>query len=265
MYLPGYPCHIIQRGNNREATFFTEQDYLFYLACLEDAAKRYRVEIHAYVLMTNHVHLLTTPSYKESISLAMQSVGRRYVQYINKEYFRTGTLWEGRHKASIVDAESYLLTCSRYIEMNPVAANMVKHPAKYRWSSYRANAFGETNELITQHEVHKRIGNCEPADVKAMRSCLIQLLILTMFVVYKVLRVVRCPRVTSDSSSNSRLRSSEKSGMSTGEGREKVRKPNANTSHLSSPLFVFISICVTLVKLTCSFYIGVRDAQADYW
>ena len=161
MYLPGYPCHIIQRGNNREVTFFTEQDYLFYLACLEDAAKRYRVDIHAYVLMTNHIHLLATPSYKESISLAMQSVGRRYVQYINKEYFRTGTLWEGRHKASIVDADSYLLTCSRYIEMNPVAANMVKHPAEYRWSSYRANALGKTNELITQHEVYKRIGNCE--------------------------------------------------------------------------------------------------------
>jgi putative transposase len=115
MYLPGYPCHIIQRGNNREATFFAEQDYLFYLACLEDAAKRYRIEIHAYVLMTNHVHLLATPSYQESISLVMQSVDPRYVQYINKVYFRTGTLWEGRHKASIVDVESYLLTCSRYI------------------------------------------------------------------------------------------------------------------------------------------------------
>ena len=161
MYLPGYPYHIIQRGNNREATFFAEQDYLFYLACLEDAAKRYRVAIHAYVLMTNHVHFLATPSYKQSISLAMQSIGRRYVQYINKEYFRTGTLWEGRHKASIVDAESYLLTCSRYIEMNPVAANMVKHPAEYRWSSYRANAFGEKDELITQHEVYQRLGNCE--------------------------------------------------------------------------------------------------------
>ena len=161
MYLPGYPYHIIQRGNNREATFFAEQDYLFYLACLEDAAKRYRVAIHAYVLMTNHVHFLATPSYKQSISLAMQSIGRRYVQYINKEYFRTGTLWEGRHKASIVDAENYLLTCSRYIEMNPVAANMVKHPAEYRWSSYRANAFGEKDELITQHEVYQRLGSCE--------------------------------------------------------------------------------------------------------
>lgn len=132
MYLPVYPCHIIQRGNNREARFFAEQDYLFYLAFLEDAVKRYRVEIHAYVLITNRVYLLATPSYKEPISLAMQSVGRRYVQYNNKEYFRTGMLWEGRHKASIVDAESCLLICSRYIKMNPVAAHMVKHPAECR-------------------------------------------------------------------------------------------------------------------------------------
>ncbi|VAW54116.1 Transposase and inactivated derivatives [hydrothermal vent metagenome] len=111
MYLSGVPCHIIQRGNNRDATFFTEQDYQFYLECLYEAAKKYHADIHAYVLMTNHVHLLMTPLYKESISLVMQSVGRRYVQYINKEYRRTGTLWESRHKASLVDAEQYLLAC----------------------------------------------------------------------------------------------------------------------------------------------------------
>ncbi len=93
--------------------------------------------------MTNHVHILATPEYKESISLIMQSVGRRYVQYVNKIYMRTGTLWESRHKASLADAENYFLTCSRYIEMNPVAVNMVRHPAEYKWSSYRANALGE--------------------------------------------------------------------------------------------------------------------------
>jgi len=113
MYLPGVPCHIIQRGNNRDATFFAEQDYQFYLECLSDAIGKYHVDIHSYVLMTNHVHLLMTPSSKESISLVMQSVGRRYVQYVNLEYRRTGTLWESRHKASVVDAESYLLTCRK--------------------------------------------------------------------------------------------------------------------------------------------------------
>lgn len=161
VYLPGVPCHIIQRGNNRDATFFADQDYQFYLECLYDAICRYQVDVHAYVLMTNHVHLLMTPAYKESISLVMQSVGRRYVQYINKEYQRTGTLWESRHKASLVDAEKYLLSCSRYIEMNPVSANMVEHPSKYRWSSYLCNARGKANRLICSHETYNRLGLCE--------------------------------------------------------------------------------------------------------
>lgn len=97
MYLPNIPCHVIQRGNNREASFFADQDYQFYLECLFDATQRYDVHVHAYVLMTNHVYLLMTPMSAESISLTMQSIGRRYVQYINKEYRRTGTLWESRH------------------------------------------------------------------------------------------------------------------------------------------------------------------------
>ena len=158
MYLPGVPSHIIQRGNNRDATFFAEQDYLFYLECLHDATQRYKVNVHAYVLMTNHVHLLMTPVNTDSISLTMQSVGRRYVQYINKEYRRTGTLWESRHKSSLVDAEKYLLTCSRYIELNPVSANMVKHPAEYRWSSYRCNAQGQSCKLISPHSTYCRMG-----------------------------------------------------------------------------------------------------------
>ena len=135
MYLPSVPCHVIQRGNNREASFFAHQDYLFYLNCLGEACNRYNVAVHAYVLMTNHVHLLMTPDDREGISRVMQSIGRRYVQYINKEYQRCGTLWESRHKASLVDAEQYLLTCYRYIELNPVVANMVKHPGVYAWSS----------------------------------------------------------------------------------------------------------------------------------
>ena len=158
MYLPGIPCHVIQRGNNREATFFAEHDYQFYLECLHDATQRYQVKVHAYVLMTNHVHILMTPEASESISLTMQSIGRRYVQYVNKAYRRSGTLWEGRHKASVIDAEKYLLACSRYIELNPVSANMVMHPAEYRWTSYRCNAHGESRALITPHEIYRRLG-----------------------------------------------------------------------------------------------------------
>lgn len=158
MYMAGMPCHVIQRGNNREACFFSEQDYLFYLDCLDDACRRYKVSLHAYVLMTNHVHFLMTPSDLEGVSRVMQSLGRRYVQYVNKEYCRSGTLWEGRHKASIVDAEDYLLTCMRYIELNPVRANMVVHTGEYRWSSYAVNAQGDRKPLIQPHAVFIALG-----------------------------------------------------------------------------------------------------------
>jgi putative transposase len=131
MYMAGMPCHVVQRGNNRDATFYSDDDYQFYLACLEDGTKRYRVAVHAFVLMTNHVHLLMTPNDSEGVSRLMQSIGRRYVQYVNKTYRRTGTLWESRHKASLVQEEQYLLKCYRYIELNPVRAGIVEHPADY--------------------------------------------------------------------------------------------------------------------------------------
>lgn len=125
MYMAGMPCHVVQRGINRDATFYSDDDYLFYLTCLDDGMKRYRVAVHAFVLMTNHVHLLMTPNDNEGISRLMQSIGRRYVQYVNKTYRRTGTLWESRHKASLVQEEQYLLKCYRYIELNPVRAEIV--------------------------------------------------------------------------------------------------------------------------------------------
>lgn len=157
MYMAGVPCHVIQRGNNRTPCFFSDEDYLFYLECLIEACKRYQVSCHAYVLMTNHTHLLLSPKNKEGISKVMQSLGRRYVQYINKRYMRCGTLWESRHKSSLIDAESYLLSCYRYIELNPVRANMVMHPGDYRWSSYHCNAFGTKDELVTAHETYLSI------------------------------------------------------------------------------------------------------------
>ncbi len=143
--LLGVPQHVIQRGNNREPCFFSEADYIRYLEDLQTAADKHECHIHAYILMTNHVHILVTPFKDMGISLMMQSLGRCYVKYINHAYQRTGTLWEGRYKASLVDSERYLLTCMQYIESNPVRASMVEHPGDYRWSSYSYNAYGRTS------------------------------------------------------------------------------------------------------------------------
>ncbi len=151
--------HIIQRGNNREPIFVDKQDYRFYLECLRDSARRHKLNIHAYVQMTNHVHLLASPQIETSISKTLQSLGRRYVQYFNYTYGRTGTLWEGRYKATLIDSDEYLLTCMRYIELNPVRAGMVTDPSNYPWSSYRVNAQGQKNPLIRPHKIYRHRGN----------------------------------------------------------------------------------------------------------
>lgn len=151
MYMADMPCHDIQRGNNQDACFYADQDYLFYLDCLRDTCGRYHVAVHVFVLMTNHVHLLMTPDNEQGISRVMQSVGRRYVQYINLEYRRSGTLLDDRHKASLVNAENYLLICMRYIELNQVRANMVEHPANYHLSCYRFNAQTESSAALSPH------------------------------------------------------------------------------------------------------------------
>lgn len=168
--LPGVPQHVIQRGNNRQPIFAAEADYQAYLDWLRQAADQRGLSIHAYVLMTNHVHLLVTPEQEESIGKALQSLGRRYVQYFNFTYGRTGTLWEGRYRATVVQAETYLVTCSRYIEMNPVRAGMVKSPAHYRYSSYRHNAQGRQDPLLTEHEVYRRLGRTHAARIDAYRA-----------------------------------------------------------------------------------------------
>ncbi|MGH8321666.1 MAG: transposase [Gammaproteobacteria bacterium] len=156
--LPGIPQHVIQRGNNRQPCFAETSDYRFYLECMRAASRRYACAVHAYVLMTNHVHLLVTPGQKDTLPRFMQHIGRRYVQYFNFCYQRTGTLWEGRYKASLVDTETYVLTCYRYIEMNPVRAGMVAHPTEYRWSSYQRNALGVNDELVVPHELYNALG-----------------------------------------------------------------------------------------------------------
>lgn len=159
--LAGMPQHIVQRGINREPCFFADEDYFSYLHWLQKAAADWHCAIHAYVLMTNHVHLLVTPETETGIAKLMQAVGRRYVQYINRSYRRTGSLWEGRYKSSLIQAETYLLTCMRYIELNPVRANMVQDPGLYRWSSYRHNGLGQTDTRITPHPVYLSIDRDE--------------------------------------------------------------------------------------------------------
>lgn len=168
--IPGQPQHVIVRGINREAIFCRDEDYRFYLEKLQNACEKYGCHLHAYVLMTNHVHLLLTPKYEYSIGKVIQSVGRYYVQYFNYHYDRTGTLWEGRYKATLIDSENYLLTCMRYIELNPVRAGMIKHPSEYPWSSYRHNALGEETVGIRAHQLYTRLGRTPEAREKAYRS-----------------------------------------------------------------------------------------------
>ena len=156
--LPNVPQHIIQRGNNRIACFYADDDYQIYLQWLKEYADKTECNIHAYVLMTNHVHLLVSTEKTEAVGAMMKALGQRYVQYINKTYKRTGTLWEGRYKSCPTQAETYLLACQRYIELNPVRANMVNHPAEYKWSSYAANAQGADSEIIKTHSLYEALG-----------------------------------------------------------------------------------------------------------
>lgn len=156
--LANVPLHLIQRGNNRQACFFADEDYRVYLDHLADSARKFNCAIHAYVLMTNHVHLLLTPGSDDSAGLMMKNLGQRYVQYVNRTYRRSGTLWEGRFRSCLAQDDAYLLACQRYIELNPVRAGMVPHPAEYRWSSYRANAQGEEDAILTHHPLYLALG-----------------------------------------------------------------------------------------------------------
>ncbi|MDK9707099.1 MAG: transposase [Desulforhopalus sp.] len=152
------PVHIIQRGNNRQLCFAAEEDYEAYRGWLSEYAKKCMVDIHAWVLMSNHVHLLCTPRREGALSRMMQSLGRHYVRYFNHEYQRTGTLWEGRYKSCVIQEELYLLEVYRYIEFNPVRADMVAAPADYPWSSYQVNALGLSSGLCTPHPVYLALG-----------------------------------------------------------------------------------------------------------
>lgn len=169
--IPGQPQHVIQRGNNRTNIFGAKGDYRYYLEKLLAASEKHLCAIHAYVLMTNHVHLLVTPQSEDGIGKMMQMLGRYYVQYFNYCYKRTGTLWEGRYRATLIDSEQYLLTCMRYIELNPVRAQgMVEHPSEYPWSSYRFNALGDEDALVTPHREYKQLGTDDEERQSAYRQ-----------------------------------------------------------------------------------------------
>ncbi len=157
---PGQPQHVIVRGNNRDAIFCAEADYQFYLDRLKLACDKHSCDLHAYVLMTNHIHLLITPHTENGLAKTLQMMGRYYVQYFNFTYQRTGTLFEGRYKATVIDSEHYLLSCYRYIELNPVRAGMVKHPSEYPWSSYSVNAQGaeDARLLLVPHGEYVLLG-----------------------------------------------------------------------------------------------------------
>jgi putative transposase len=168
--LPNVPMHVIQRGNNRQACFFADEDYRFYLEWLKEYAAKSKCRIHAYVLMTNHVHLLVSSDSGNGIGALMKALGQRYVQYVNRTYGRSGSLWEGRFRSCLTQEESYLLGCQRYIELNPVRAGMVAHPAEYPWSSYRAHAQGEASSLITPHALYVALGSDQTAREAAYRE-----------------------------------------------------------------------------------------------
>ena len=168
--VPGYPLHVTQRGHNREPIFFTPQDRETFLVDLSEAAAQQGCAVHAYALMTNHVHLLLTPAEADGPSRLMQALGARYVGHVNRAYGRTGTLWDGRFRSSVLDSDRYFVACSRYIELNPVRAGLVSDPGDYRWSSFRANALGETDAVLTPHPLYLGLGATAAARQQAYRS-----------------------------------------------------------------------------------------------
>ena len=169
-YLPDIPVHIVQRGHSRDPVFFEAQDYATYAHWIKEAAQRYQVVVHAFVLMTNHVHLLVTPKGVSEASLFMQYIGRRYVPYINHKYGKSGSIWEGRYKASLVQAEEYFLTVMRYIELNPVRAGMVAAPGHYRWSSFCHNAGIREISFIRPHPAYLALGGSKAQRFNAYQA-----------------------------------------------------------------------------------------------
>jgi len=157
-FAPGYPAHVIHRGNNRQDVFHCESDFRYLWRSLKEASAGFEVDINAYAFMTNHVHLILTPGDRGCVSRMMHWTARRYAGYFNQRYGRTGHCWGGRFRSFLITQENYLLECHRYIDMNPVRAGLVRHPADYAWSSHRFYAFGEMNDLVTPHSALLELG-----------------------------------------------------------------------------------------------------------
>lgn len=162
LWLPGLPEHLIIRGNNRQAIFRSDGDRVFFHRCLVEVSRQHGVEVHAYVFMGNHVHLLATGPAARSISQMVQALGRRYVSYFNYLYKRTGTLWEGRFRSSVVETDRYLLTVHRYIELNPVRAGMTSDPVEFPWSSHRRLVQGTGDDAVTPHALYQGLAMDDP-------------------------------------------------------------------------------------------------------
>lgn len=158
LVLPAVPLHVIQRGHDRQRCFYVDDDFVMFRQWLHEGAVLARGEVHAYVLMSNHVHLLVSVEDAEKLAAMMKGVTQKYAQYFNHRHQMTGSPWDGRYKSCLVQTEGYLLTCQRYIEMNPVRARMVRFPGNYKWSSYRSNAEGRHDGVVTPHSVYQRLG-----------------------------------------------------------------------------------------------------------
>lgn len=170
LIIPGTPVHITQRGVDRGPTFLTEEDFAVYLWALRSASHAANCGVHAYVLMTNHVHLLLTPADATSPSHLMSMLGRRYVRYFNQRYQRTGTLWEGRYRSTIVGSDDYFFACCRYIEQNPQRAHLVDRCEDYPWSSFRRNACGDPDSVVTSHPLYTALATDDAARRDAYRG-----------------------------------------------------------------------------------------------
>ena len=170
VFLPGHPVHVIQRGNNRGQVFFASKDAQRYLDWLREAATEHGVAVHAYVLMTNHIHLLVSPETAYALPRAMRHVNWRYSRYVNDHQNRTGSVWEGRYRACLIEADSYFFACSRYIELNPVRAGIASSPGAFRWSSYKANAEGKADPVVTPHQLYMDLSATEDGRALAYRS-----------------------------------------------------------------------------------------------
>jgi putative transposase len=170
LQIAGLTFHVVQRGNHRERVFFTHDDYRTYLDLLALLSNRYQTRVHAYVLMTNHVHLLMTAARPDGVSRTMQYVASIYSRRLNERLERQGPLWEGRFRASLIDSDYYCLACYRYIELNPVRAGMVASPAEYRWSSYRENAGQSMPHVVEPHDSFLALGDSPSARIKGYRA-----------------------------------------------------------------------------------------------